>query len=111
MGDHIQPNGFIPWLPTTLNMSTVYYVSLFVGKLVYALRGLISLLIDRLNLEAMVQATTPVCVSLPNTLEPQLRENRYGIFPVFSKAFQSGLTALGDQLCKNKINKRSICII
>ncbi|CAO3695488.1 unnamed protein product [Umbelopsis ramanniana] len=25
MGDHIQPNGFIPWLPTTLNMSTVYY--------------------------------------------------------------------------------------
>ncbi|KAM3580621.1 hypothetical protein VKS41_006690 [Umbelopsis sp. WA50703] len=25
MGDHIQTNGFIPWLPTTLNMSTVYY--------------------------------------------------------------------------------------
>ncbi|CAO3669061.1 unnamed protein product [Umbelopsis vinacea] len=25
MGNHIQPNGFIPWLPTTLNISSVYY--------------------------------------------------------------------------------------
>jgi hypothetical protein len=65
----------------------------------------------RLNLEAMVQATTPVCVSRPNILEPPLKENRYGISPVFSKAFRNGLTAPGDQLCKIKDGQYIIILL